>query len=421
MFRRLYLGVIAISVFLAIALGACGRGKAAEEATPAVATPVTVASAADVTTQLPAPTATPLQPTTIAAAPTHTPTAASTQAPSPTATASPTPLALVNGKTPAADEVSVKPAEQELSTVDVVKILKPSVVQIVTEIVGMGMFNQPIPGRGVGTGVVLDQRGHILTNNHVIQRAQRLTVTLSNGESFPAQVVGSDFTTDLAVIRISADGLVPARLGVSAEVQVGEDVVAIGHALGLKGGPTVSKGVVSALGRSIDTDARTTIVDLIQTDSSINPGNSGGPLVNDRAEVIGINTAITEGGRGIGFAINIDDAKVVVAQLLKTGSVNRGFLGISPFNLDPGLAKRLNLAVDEGIIVARVIPGTAAEEAGLQVEDVIVQLGEVSIVNTGELSKFLMTHPPGDTVEVVFYRGSTKKTAQITLRQRPTG
>ncbi|PKB66924.1 MAG: hypothetical protein BZY81_06160 [SAR202 cluster bacterium Io17-Chloro-G4] len=195
-----------------------------------------------------------------------------------------------------------------LPTIEVVKKLKPSVVQIVTEVAAMGAINQAVPSMGVGTGILLDEEGFILTNNHVIRDAQVITVTLNDGQTFPAELIGGDASTDTAVIKIQADGLQPAVLGNSADLLVGQDVIAIGHALGLPGGPTVSKGVVSALGRSIAVDAQTTMVDLIQTDASINPGNSGGPLSNNKGEVIGINTAVIPGSQGIGFAINIDDA-----------------------------------------------------------------------------------------------------------------
>jgi S1-C subfamily serine protease len=306
-----------------------------------------------------------------------------------------------------------------LSTVDVVRSLTPSVVQIATESLAMGAFNEPVPSRGVGTGIILDELGNILTNNHVIAGAQSITVTLSSGGTLPAQVVGGDASTDTAVIRIDAQGLQPAKLGRSADLLVGEDVIAAGHALGLRGGPTVSKGVVSAIGRSIDVDPQTTIVDLIQTDASINPGNSGGPLANTRGEVIGINSAGIRGSQGIGFAINIDDAKLVVAQLLERGYVDRGFLGVSPVNLTPSIANQVRVSVTEGILVARVVPDSPAANAGLQEQDVIVQLGDESIPNNGQLSKFLLAHPPGETVAVVFFRGSREITVQLTLGQRP--
>ncbi len=311
--------------------------------------------------------------------------------------------------------------QESLATVRVVKALTPSVVQIVTEDRAMDMFNQPVPSRGVGTGIILDERGHILTNNHVITGAQRITVTLSNGESFPAEQVGGDALTDVAVIRIDAVGVQAAILGRSSDLQVGQEVIAIGHALGLPGGPTVSKGVVSALGRSIDTSPQTTMVDLIQTDAAINPGNSGGPLANTRGEIIGMNTAIIQGSQGIGFAINIDDAKIVAAQLMERGYVERGFLGITPFNISLGLADQLGVPVTEGILLVRVVPDSGAGKAGLREEDVIVQMGEEPIRNTGELSKFMIANLPGETVTIVFFRGTDKKTTQATLGEHPKG
>ena len=416
MAKRVY-SIVAVAGILLLTLGACGRDEPAEEATPPAASPtsaspiIPVSTAAPVTPLVPQPTSTP----------SSTPTAEPAIIPTPTdvpVAESPTPAVDLNGDTPSTDDVSLQPSD-ELPTVEVVKILSPSVVQIVTEILSMGFFNQPVPSQGVGTGIILDEQGHILTNNHVIAGGERITVTLSNGESFQAEIVGGDLSTDTAIIRIDATGLQPAQLGNSSELQVGEDVIAIGHALGLPGGPTVSKGVVSAMGRLIETEQQITIVDLIQTDSSINPGNSGGPLVNNRAEVIGINTAIIEGGRGIGFAINIDDAKVVAAQLLDRGYVERGFLGITPVNLTPGLANQFGLSVSEGILIGRVIPGTAAAEANLAVEDIIVQLGDQPLTNTGELSKFLLLHPPGETVDIVFVRGDEAITTQITLGERP--
>ncbi|MCD5398346.1 MAG: trypsin-like peptidase domain-containing protein [Dehalococcoidia bacterium] len=378
-------------------------------------------------TQTPEPTvsASPTQAPEPPSAPSPTQAPAPTSGPIVTAAASPTQEPdtemVIEGTRSGsgAAVVSLNPAAAELTTVDVVKILKPSIVQIVSELAAMGFSNSALPPTGVGTGVILDQQGHILTNNHVIEDAQRLTVTLENGESFPAQIVGRDDITDLAVIRIQADGLQPAKLGVSAEVEVGQDVIAIGHALGLPGGPTVSKGVVSALARSINTEQNNTIVDLIQTDASINPGNSGGALANTASEVIGINTAIIQGGQGIGFAINIDDAKVVTRQLMDQGFVRRGFLGITPVNLTPSIANQLGLDINEGVILARIIEDTAAAEADLRVNDVIVRLGNESIGNTGELSKFLIAHQPGETVDIVIIRDGREVVGELTLRDRP--
>lgn len=307
----------------------------------------------------------------------------------------------------------------KISTIEVVKLLKPSVVQIVSEIAVWGFENSSIPSKGVGSGIILDRQGHILTNHHVIQGAQQLTVQLESGESLPAKTIGYDHTTDLAIIRVQSANLKPAKLGFAASVEVGQNVVAIGHALGLLGGPTVSKGVVSALGRSINIDKNTTIVDLIQTDASINPGNSGGPLVNDIGEIIGINTAIAQGGEGIGFAINIDDAKVVVRQLIDQGFVRRGFLGIVPVNVTRETAFQMGLGTTECVLISKVIEGTAAQMAGLQPKDVIVKLAGSPIRNTGELSKFLINHRPGETVDLVVRRGPVQITAELTLQEKP--
>ncbi|MGH2543122.1 MAG: S1C family serine protease, partial [Ardenticatenaceae bacterium] len=185
------------------------------------------------------------------------------------------------------------------------------------------------------------------------------------------------------------------------------------------GGPTVTSGVVSALGRSIDIDPDNTIVDLIQTDAEINPGNSGGPLVNARAEVIGISTAIIQSARGIGFAININDAKEVTAQLIEKGFVERGFLGVTPVNVTPAIAAQLNLPIEGGVLVTNVIAGTAAAEVGLRVGDVIEMLGGQMMINNGELSKFLINHLPGETVDMTYIRRGTRITTEVTLGERP--
>ena len=294
------------------------------------------------------------------------------------------PSAPSNGVAPIV-EPAVMSQDGELTTVEVVKILRPSVVHIGTQRTAMAMPDD-VP-EGVGTGIVLDDQGHILTNNHVVEGAQRIIVTLHNEQSFDATLGGRDPQTDTAIVRIDAADLVPARLGVSAALEVGETVIAIGHALGLEGGPTVSKGVVSALGRTLPPSGQSniSIVDLAQTYASINPGNSGGPLVNTRAEVVGINTAIIPQSQGIGFSINIDDAKVVVAQLIQQGFVNRGYMGIRPFTITPSLASRNDLPASRGIYLSAVIPDTPAQAANLQAGDLIVELAGEPINNTGEL------------------------------------
>lgn len=308
-----------------------------------------------------------------------------------------------------------------LATVDIVGQLTPSVVQIRTE-PDPAVFTsgQLSPDIGVATGIIVSEDGYILTNNHVVSGAETILVTLHTGQGFVGQMVGGDYNPDVAVLKIDATGLQPASTGNSDDLRVGEEVIAIGHALALSGGPTVSRGVISALGRSIDAGLQDTFVDLIQTDASINPGNSGGPLVNRFGEVIGVNTAAIQGGQGIGFAINIDDALAVSQQLIEKGYVERGFLGISPVNLTPAIAAQIGVPVSEGVLVARVVENSGAAAAGLQGEDVIVALGGRSIRNTGELSKFLLENLPGEEISVRIYRGNSELETEAILGERPT-
>ena len=307
-----------------------------------------------------------------------------------------------------------------LATVDIVGQLTPSVVQIQTGAApAISTSGQSSQGIGVATGIIVSEDGYVLTNNHVVSGAETILVTLQSGQGYQGRLVGGDYNPDVAVLKIDAAGLQPARTGNSADLRVGEEVIAIGHALALTGGPTVSRGVISALGRSIDAGLQDTFVDLIQTDASINPGNSGGPLVNRFGEVIGVNTAAIQGGQGIGFAINIDDALAVSQQLIEKGFVERGFLGISPVNLTPAIAEQIGVPVSEGVLVARVVENSGAAVAGLRGEDVIVALGGRTIRNTGELSKFLLENLPGEQVSVRIYRGGSELETEAILGERP--
>ena len=398
---------------------------------PETPTVIPTPSPTGVPSQVPTPTPTRTAipaPRELTPSPIPTATPQPTVIPDPIVVEEPTPVpesTVVTNGTVSPGELILQ-TETVFTTVEVVKMLRPSVVHVATRtLLGTGGAALPDILEGVGTGIVIDHEGHILTNNHVVEDAQAIVVTLNTGDSFPARLVGRDRVTDTAIIQIDTEDLEPARLGDSATTEVGEDVIAIGHALGLAGGPTVSKGVVSALDRSIETDPRTTMVDLIQTDASINPGNSGGPLVNMMAEIIGINTAIITEGQGIGFAINIDDAKAIVTQLIDKGFVERGFIGVTPFNVTPERISQFNLQLPEdvrqGIFVAAVIPDTPAERVGIRPGDVIVQMGTQPIANTGELAKFLLDHLPGQTVQIVYYRGPEKRLADLTLGEYPRG
>jgi S1-C subfamily serine protease len=331
-------------------------------------------------------------------------------APSPTAPASPSPTA------PPADTSE----DGGLYTPDVVKRLRPSVVRVLSEAATLDMFGEVTPTRGVGTGFIIDEEGRIITNNHVIttdgdQPAERITITLTDGRQFRASIVGRDTPTDLAVLQIDADNLTPVELGSSDALQVGDDVLAIGNALDLPGGPTVTKGVVSAKGRLIQATG-ITITDAIQTDASINPGNSGGPLVNRRGEVVGITTAVIRGqAEGIGLVISIDSARPIVEELIASGRVDRGFLGVTILEITPSLADSFELGVDHGIGLREVQAGEPADQGGLQTGDVIVELAGREIGNSGDLFQALTEHRAGETITVKFYRGDDLKTTEVTL------
>jgi serine protease Do len=337
-----------------------------------------------------------------------------TQTASPTATVGASPVASPGADTtPGGERVP-------LTTAEIVRLLRPSVVHILIEGTTFSVFGQPIPTEGVGTGFIIDNEGHIVTNNHVVfidseSPAQSITVTLSDGRQFQADLVGGDRPTDLAVLKIDAENLTPASLGDTAELQVGDDVVAIGHALDLAGGPTVTRGVVSAKGRLIQEDPYM-IPGAIQTDAPINPGNSGGPLVNMYGEVVGITTQVIRGtAEGIGFAISIDTVKPIVAELIDKGQVERGYLGINLINITPSIAEEFDLPVDSGVGIGSVQDGSPAESAGLVAGDIIVGAAGDEIKNSGDLLKVLTEHRAGETVTIEYYRDGDLEEVEVTL------
>lgn len=229
------------------------------------------------------------------------------------------------------------------------------------------------PAEGVGSGVIIDEQGYILTNNHVIDDAERLKVTLSDGRVLRGRVAGSDEETDLAVLKVESDQPLPvAPLGNSEDLKAGQIVLAIGNPFGLHGGPTVTAGIVSSLNRSIQT--RNGVLELIQTDAAINPGNSGGPLVNTKGEVIAINTANMPYAQGIGFAVPVNTAKSILKELIEQGKVLRPWIGIASTKVTPQLARYYGLPSSKGALVAQVEPYSPADDAGLRKGDVIEQI-----------------------------------------------
>ena len=317
---------------------------------------------------------------------------------------------------------------------NVAEAVKPAIVQITTQQQSIGAFDQAIPQTGVGSGVIYDSQGDILTNNHVVAGAQSLTVALPDGRTFDGKLVGADPLTDLAVVKINGSDLPVAQLGDSSQLAVGDWVVAIGNALALPGGPTVTAGVVSALGRSVQEppdpqtgQAGPYLYDLIQTDASINPGNSGGALVNLQGQVVGINTLVAwvaEPGvqaQGIGFAIAMNSAKPIAEQLVSTGKAIHPFVGISYAALTPSIARQLGIQDGQGIVVAQVVPGSPADKAGLKRYDVITQVDDQKITDESVLGRVLSTHKPGDTVTLQVQRGSQSMQVKVTLAERPAG
>ncbi len=271
-----------------------------------------------------------------------------------------------------------------------------------------------------GSGVIVDAaNGYILTNHHVVDGADKIQISLFNDDSLDAEIIGSDAATDIAVIKVDPKNLVELPIGDSDEVEVGDFVIAIGNPFGL--GHTVTAGIVSALGRT--GISRNGYEDFIQTDASINPGNSGGALVNMRGELVGINSAIvsrTGGNVGIGFAVPSAIARSIMRQILDFGEVRRGLLGVSIQTIDAESAKALGAEVDSGALVSAIEPGSAAETAGLHVDDIIVRVNDKKIDNSRELANAIGLKGSGEIIDIEFVRDGMNLRVRATLGQRTT-
>ncbi len=274
-----------------------------------------------------------------------------------------------------------------------------------------GMPNNPGNSREVqsaGSGVIVDAiNGYILTNHHVIEGAEKIQISLINGETLDAEVIGSDPATDIALLKVDSKNLIDIKIGDSDIVQVGDFVIAIGNPFGLS--HTVTSGIVSALGRTgISNNG---YEDFIQTDASINPGNSGGALVNMKGELVGINSAIISrsgGNVGIGFAVPSEIAQSIMQQILDFGEVRRGLLGVSIQSIDPENASALGVEIDYGALISSIEPGSAAEKAGLQVDDIIIQIDNEKISNSRELANAIGLKGSGEEVEIQLVRNNNK-------------
>jgi len=310
----------------------------------------------------------------------------------------------------------------QLSTQELVAEVAPAVVSIVVETVSYNWFWQAVPETGAGSGIVISPDGYIVTNNHVVEGAQKVTVTLNDGSVFAATIVGTDAQTDLAVVKIDASSLAYLHLLSNSleQLNVLDPVVAVGNALALPGGPTWTTGVVSNLGRSIQEENGVVLNDIIQTDAAINPGNSGGPLLDTAGQVVGVNVAIASNAENIGFAISTDTVIPVVESLIAEGKVIRPWLGVSVTTVTPTIQQYYRLAVDAGALITSVSSGGPASKAGLRAGDVIVKINDEDINTATELTTAMSSHQIGDQIEIVYYRGNQQQIVTATLEESPS-
>jgi S1-C subfamily serine protease len=319
---------------------------------------------------------------------------------------------------------------EEQNNISVYKKNLPSVVNVTSRAMTFDFFYGLMPQEGQGSGFVIDKEGHILTNYHVIAEARQVEVTMHNRKKYKATVVGTDPPHDLAVIQIKAPDLVPAILGDSRNLQVGQKVYAIGNPFGLSG--TMTRGIVSSI-RPVREPNGAMIDEAIQTDAAINPGNSGGPLMNWHGEVIGINTMILSNANqsaGIGFAIPINTAKAVLNDLMTLGRVRRPALGVRTIEISPELAEEIGLPADYGLLIIQVTPGGSADQAGLRAGteraylgnipimlggDLIVAIDDKRVDNELDLAQMMNDHRAGDSVKITIYRGKKKIDVTVSL------
>jgi S1-C subfamily serine protease len=293
----------------------------------------------------------------------------------------------------------------------------PAIVSITTRQIERDQFNRSVPTRGLGSGFIFDRRGYIATNSHVVEGADQIKVTLPDERTFRALLVGVDRFTDLAVLKIEGKNFPAVQFGGSARLMIGETVVAIGSPLWIEGGPTVTTGVVSALGRSMEQPGLPILHGLIQTDAAINPGNSGGPLLNLAGQVVGINTAVIASAHGIGFAISSDAAKPVLSELIAAGRVARPALGVVAVSVTPQVAFANELSIERGALVVRVDAGGTADLAGLKPGDVITAVDGRAVKDLHHFHEALARHRIGETVEVAVWRDGETLVVRAVLEE----
>jgi S1-C subfamily serine protease len=324
------------------------------------------------------------------------------------------PAAGVNGAT----ELTYLTLTEDSAIIDAVAKVKPAVVTVINTLPPQrGFFGQILEPQASGSGVIIDARGYIVTNNHVVENSRSLEVIFADDSKASATLVGADVFSDLAVIRVEGQPPAVAEFGDSAALQPGEPVIAIGSPLGdFKG--TVTVGVVSALDRRLDVGTGVTMEGLIQTDAAINEGNSGGPLVNALGQVIGVNTAIVSGTEGLGFAIPGDTVKEVAGQLIEVGHVERPYLGIQWVAIDPRIAAAYNLPVQFGAYIQEVEPSTPADRGGLLPGDIIIAIEDQAVDEQSSFVNVLMRFDAGEEVQITIIRERSEIALNVTLGSR---
>jgi len=306
----------------------------------------------------------------------------------------------------------------EKKVLDILENVSKSVVNISTIRIIHHMFYQAVPVEGMGSGTIINSKGYILTNNHVIGGAEKIDVTLWNGEILEGKLVGSCAVHDTAVVKVNAKELPAAGLGDSDKLRVGQRVYAIGNPFGLAGGPTVTSGVISAVNRTIESQ-RGLLENLVQTDAAINPGNSGGPLVDLEGKVVAINTAIIPFAQGIGFAIPINLAKKCTNEIITDGVSARPWLGIVGLSITEELARYYDLPLDYGVLVTRVAEDSPAENAGIAAGDIILRMNEKDIYRIEDLLHEIHSRKIGDSVEIAVFRRGREHKFKVALSKIP--
>lgn len=324
-------------------------------------------------------------------------------------------------------------SSDEQNNIEIYKAISPAVVNITSTVIQYDFFFRAVPSQGTGSGFLIDEKGNILTNYHVISGARSAEVTLADHTRHAAKPVGRDPISDLAVIKIDAGKPLPyVKFGDSDNLQVGQKVLAIGNPFGFEG--TLTTGIISSLGRNIRDEEGNVLEEVIQTDAAINPGNSGGPLLNSQGEVIGINTAIFgQTNLGIGFAIPINGVRTIVSDLLTLGRARQTFLGVVGQEISPPLADLLELPAPQGLLIAQLTRGGPAEQAGLRAGrqvvlignqefviggDLIVELDGTPVASTSELTRYLRKKKPGDVAHVTIFRDGKRMTVDVKLTDR---